>query len=128
MNVAAMCTALLGLLVFGLGLGVSLLRGSTGTNIGYKADPTDRLYKMVRAHANAAEYSPMLAVLILLLGSRQPGLWLILTFVAATFCRYLHAVGMILSSSLEQPQALRFIGALGTYVAGLILVVAVFMG
>src|SRR6266849_9346079 len=116
MNVAVVCIAELGLLVFGLGLGVSLLRGSTGTNIGYKPDPTDRLYKMVRAHANAAEYGPMLAVLMLVLGSRQPGSWMLVTFVIATLCRYLHAAGMIMSSSLERPQPLRFIGALGTYV------------
>jgi uncharacterized protein len=124
MNVAVFCAAELGLLVFGLGLCVSLLRGSTGTNIGYKVDPTDRLYKMVRAHANSTEYGPMLAILMLLLGSRGPGTWMMLTFVMATLCRYLHAAGMIMSSSLDRPQPLRFVGALGTYVTGLILVVA----
>jgi uncharacterized protein len=38
--------------------------------------------------------------------------------------RYLHAAGMLLSPSLDRPQPLRFVGALGTYVAGLLLVVA----
>jgi uncharacterized protein len=124
MNVAVMCTAELALLVFGLGLCVSLVRGSTGTNIGHKPDPTDRLYKLVRAHANATEYGPMLAVLMLLLGSRQPGIWMMLTFIVATLCRYLHAAGMIMSASLDRPQPLRFIGALGTYITGLVLVAA----
>jgi uncharacterized protein len=124
MKVAVFCIGELGLLVFGLGLVVSLLRGSTGTNIGHKPDPTDRLYKMVRAHANAAEYGPMLAVLMLVLGARQPGAGMVVTFVIATFCRYLHAAGMILSPSLERPQPLRFIGALGTYITGLVLVAA----
>jgi len=55
MNVAIVCTALLGLLVFGLGLAVSLTRGATRTNFGFTPDPTDRLYKRVRAHGNAAE-------------------------------------------------------------------------
>ena len=128
MNVAAICTAELGLLVFGLGLCVSLLRGATGTNIGSKSDPTDRLYKMIRAHGNACEYAPMLAVLMLLIGARQPGSGMMVTFVVATFCRYLHAAGMIMSPSLDRPQPLRFVGALGTYVTGLILVCAVFVG
>jgi len=72
MNVAIVCTALLGLLVFGLGLAVSLTRGATRTNFGFTPDPTDRLYKRVRAHGNAAEYAPMLAILILMIGARNP--------------------------------------------------------
>ncbi|HJY83528.1 MAG TPA: MAPEG family protein, partial [Candidatus Binatia bacterium] len=72
MTTAIVCTALLGLLVFGLGLSVSLTRGQTGTNFGYSPDPTDRMYKMVRAHGNATEYVPMLAVLMLLVGGHNP--------------------------------------------------------
>jgi len=49
------------------------------------------------------------------------------TFAAATLSRYLHAAGMVLSSSLDRPQPLRFVGALGTYVAGLALVVALLL-
>ena len=124
MNAAIVCTALLGLLVFGLGLAVSMVRGSTQTNIGYKSDPADTLYKLVRAHGNATEYAPMMAILILLIGSWQPAAWMIWTFVAATLSRYLHAAGMIMSSTLDKPQPLRFAGALGTYLSGLALVVA----
>ncbi len=127
MNVAIVCTALLGLLVFGLGFAVSMLRGSSQTNIGYDPNPADRLYKMVRAHGNATEYAPMLAVLILLVGSRQPGTWMVWTFIAATASRYLHAAGMLLSPSLDRPQPLRFVGALGTYVCGLVLVAGALM-
>ncbi|HYV57173.1 MAG TPA: MAPEG family protein [Candidatus Nitrosopolaris sp.] len=127
MNVAIVCTALLGLLVFGLGLAVSLTRGATRTNFGFTPDPTDRLYKRVRAHGNAAEYAPMLAILMLLIGARQPAAWMVWTFVAATAFRYLHAAGMLVCPSLDQPHPLRFVGALGTYVAGLILVVAAFL-
>ncbi|HVN86711.1 MAG TPA: MAPEG family protein [Candidatus Binatia bacterium] len=124
MTVAIICTALLGLLVFGLGLAVSLIRGSTGTNIGYTTDPADRLYKLVRAHGNATEYAPMMAVLFIVIGARQPSTWMVWTFGAATFFRYCHAAGMILCSTLAQPYPLRFVGALGTYVAGLALVIA----
>src|SRR5437899_3518761 len=115
-HAAVLCMGLLGLLVFGLGLAVSLVRGSTGANFAYAADPTDRLYKLVRAHGNAAEYAPIMAVLILFLGARNPGTWLLWFFVAATVSRYLHALGMILSKSLDRPDPLRFVGALGTYV------------
>jgi uncharacterized protein len=124
MHVAVISIALLGLLVFGLGLRVSLMRGSTQTVIGHGTDPTDPLHKMVRAHANASEYAPMLAVLMLIVGSRDPAAWMVWTMVAATVSRYLHAAGMITCVSLAKPHPLRFAGALGTYVFGLALVVA----
>jgi uncharacterized protein len=124
MKVAMICTALLGLLVFGLGLGVSALRGSRRTNIGHDRDPADPLHKMVRAHGNAAEYAPMLAILMLAIAARGSTTWMVWTFVAATLFRYLHAAGMLLSPTLDRPQPLRFLGALGTYVTGLALVVA----
>ena len=127
MTAALVCTALLGLLVIGLGLGVSALRGSTSTNIGHKLDPGDPLHKMVRAHGNATEYSPMLAILMLAIAGRGATPWMVWTFAAATLSRYLHAAGMVLSSSLDRPQPLRFVGALGTYVAGLALVVALLL-
>jgi len=125
MRIAVLCIGLLGLLVFVLGLGVSLMRGSSRTNFGYTPDPTDRLYKMVRAHGNAAEYSPMLAVLILLLAIRGTGPWISLLCVLATVFRYLHAVGMIMCKSLDRPDPLRFLGALGTYMTGVALALAV---
>src|SRR5215468_5547033 len=87
MTVALVCTALLGLLVFGLGLTVSALRGSTSTNIGHQLDPSDRLHKMVRAHGNAAEYAPMLAILMLAVANRGCTRWMVWTFVAATAFR-----------------------------------------
>src|SRR5216110_2616980 len=101
-HAAVLCMGLLGLLVFGLGLAVSL----------------------VRAHGNAAEYAPMLALLTWYLGSHQPGRFVVWTFVAATAFRYLHALGMILAKSLDGVDPLRFVGALGTYVTGLVLVIA----
>jgi uncharacterized membrane protein YecN with MAPEG domain len=124
MTLAIVCTALLGLLVFGLGLLVSLARRGTRTSIGHSEDPTDVLHKRVRAHANAAEYAPMIAVLTLLIAARDPAPWMVWTFVAATVCRYLHAIGMLASPTLDAPHPLRFVGALGTYVTGLALVAA----
>jgi hypothetical protein len=52
---------------------------------------------------------------------------MIWTAVAATACRYLHAAGMITCASLARPNPLRFVGALGSYVTGLALVVATFL-
>ncbi len=124
MTVAIVCTALLGLLVFGLGLLVSLTRGNTNQAIGHGSDPTDRLHKLVRAHANAAEYAPMMAVLILLVGAHEPSTWMIWTFAAATASRYLHAVGMLTCATLAAPNPFRFVGALGTDLTGAARVVA----
>jgi hypothetical protein len=127
MTTAIICTALLGLLLFGLGLGVSLTRGSTNTTFGYTPDPTDRLYKMIRAHGNTTEYAPMLAVLMLLIGSRNPSLWMLWVMGIATVSRYLLVAGILLSPTLEKPHPLRFAGALGTYLCGVVLCGAVFL-
>src|SRR5438094_6362036 len=126
-HAAVLCMGLLGLLVFGLGLAVSTVRGRTGRNFAHTVGPTARLYKRVRAHGNAVEYAPMLALLTWYLGSPQPGRFVVWTFVLATLCRYLHALGMILAKSLDGVDPLRFMGALGTYVTGIVLVVAVLL-
>ena len=125
MHIITLCIGLLGLLVFGLGLAVSVRRGATRTNFGYTPDPADPLHKLVRAHGNATEYAAMLGVLMLLLAGRAPGLFITVTCVVATAARYLHAAGMILSPTLDRPYPLRFAGALLTYVAGLVLALAV---
>lgn len=127
MIVALTCTALLGLLVFGLGLRVSLLRTSTKTNAGSTDDPADPLTKAIRAHGNASEYCPMMAVLMLGIAFYGASTWMLGVFVLATVSRYLHAAGMLLSPTLAEPQPLRIAGALGTYVFGLLLVVAAFV-
>ena len=124
MTIATICIALLALLLFGLGLAVSLTRGSAQRIIGYSDDPTDRLHKLCRAHGNAAEYVPILALLIYILGARGPAAWITWTFIAATVFRYLHAAGMIFPATLAAPNPMRFLGALGTYLAGLVLAIA----
>ena len=124
MDLAIVCVGLLGLLVMGLGLRVSLLRGSTSQTIGYKDDPADELYKWVRAHANACEYAPMLAILIFALASTGFRGWGGSLYIAAVAVRYAHAAGMVLSPTLAKGHPLRFGGALGTYVVGFLLVFA----
>jgi uncharacterized membrane protein YecN with MAPEG domain len=93
-HVALPCIALLGLLLFGLGLAVSLKRGSVNTIIGHSTDPADPLYKLVRAHGNTAEYAPMLALLMLALALSEPPAWTLWCMGIATGARYALAAGI----------------------------------
>ena len=128
MATAMLCTGLLGLLVFGLGFAVSMTRAKTETIIGTNSDPTDRLYKMVRAHGNATEYAPILAVLMVVVAmAGEPATWVVWMMIAVTAFRYVHAAGMIAFPTLDKPNPLRFIGSVGTYVGGLALCVALFL-
>jgi hypothetical protein len=124
MQIALICVALLGILLFGLGFAVSMTRGRTGTVAGTSGDPADPLHKLVRAHGNTGEYVGMLAVLMLVLGSREPSTWGVVSMVGATASRYLIAGGMILGPTLDKPHPLRFLGALGTYLFGFALCAA----
>jgi uncharacterized protein len=121
MDLAITCIGLLGLLVIALGLRVSLVRRGTSTGIGCSDDPTDPLHKVVRAHANACEYVPVLMILIYALASTGSSGWGGVLFVGAVVVRYLHAAGMLLSPTLAEGHPLRLVGALGTYVIGLLL-------
>ncbi len=124
MLTATACIGLLGLLIIGLGLWVTVTRGRTQTAGGVKDDPADPLFKAVRAHGNATEYSPILAVLYLLLAQLEPSTWMLWTMGITTASRYLHAAGMLLGPTLAAPHPLRFVGALGTYLGGLALSLA----
>ncbi|MDO9451188.1 MAG: MAPEG family protein [Rugosibacter sp.] len=127
MIIAVLCVALLGFLVIGLGFVVSMTRGSTKTVYGYTVDPADRLYKVIRAHGNTTEYVPMLAVLILTLGMLNPAPWMMWCMGLATLSRYIIVLGIALPPTMAQPSKLRFTGALGTYLFGIALCLALFM-
>jgi len=123
MTTAIVCVALLGLLLFLLGLYVSAARGGAAVGA-YPSDPADPLFKRIRAHGNTAEFAPMIAVLILLLGSRNPSAWVLWIMGLAVASRYTIAAGILLSPTLAKPHPLRFAGALGTYVTGVALSIA----
>ena len=127
MTTALVCIAALGVLLFALGFGVSGTRGRTGKNIGSSGDPADPLQKIIRAHGNASEYAPMLALLIFVLGTLQPSVWVTSSMIGATVSRYLHAAGMLMSPTLDRPQPLRFLGAVGTYAFGAALSIQLFL-
>ncbi len=121
--VALTCTSVLALLLFALGGAVSGIRLRSRVLIGVTDHPDAMLNRLVRAHGNTAEYAPMLAVLFLLLGAREPSqaaLWLM---VAATVARVLFVVSMLTARTLSRPNPIRFVGALGTYVCGTALAV-----
>jgi len=126
MTVAIICVALLGLLLFGLGMLVSAARGPARAGA-YPTDPADTLFKRMRAHGNTAEYAPMMAILMLLIGERYPATWALWVMGLAVASRYLFAAGVLLSSTLEKSNPLRFAGAVGTYLTGFLLCIAAFM-
>jgi len=123
MATAVVCTGLLGVLLFSLGLYVSATRGRTHNVGSIPNDPADPLFKAIRAHGNTAEYAPMLAVLMLYLGVHSPAAWIVWTMIIVTACRYLIVLGILASPTLDRPYPPRFVGALGTYVGGLVLAV-----
>lgn len=126
MTTAVICSAVLAALLLLLGANVTRERVVTGKAGGSQLpdDPASKLLIAVRAHGNAAEYVPVLIVLFLLVGARNPGWAAIGLIVAATGARVLHAFGMLSSRTLAIPTKAREFGAGGTYLFGLGLVAA----
>jgi len=127
-NTALLCVASLGLLLFGLGLAVSALRFREGTGSGHSSDPADLLHKVIRAHGNTAQFAPFLAVLFLYFGARNPSTAIVSMMVGATACRFLSVIGLIAWPTMAKPNPVRFIGALGTYLLGAGLSIALLFG
>ena len=127
-TIALICTAILGLLLFGLGFAVSGTRFRERTMSGHHSQPDHLLTKLVRAHGNTAEYVPFLALLFLYLGSHNPSSWQVLCMIGATVCRLLVVVGLLVWPTMSKPNPARFVGALGTYAFGAALCVALLSG
>jgi uncharacterized protein len=126
--VALYCTAALGALLFLLGLAVSIFRFRTATGAGPAAERNSMLNKLIRAHANTAEFAPFLAVIFLYFGWRGPSELVVNLIIAATVCRFLLVIGLVAWPSMGRPNPARFAGALGTYLAGAALCVAMVAG
>jgi uncharacterized protein len=121
-TIPVVCIALMGILLFLLGANVTrhrAVRGDTGDQ--QPTDPSDRMFIAQRAHGNASEYVPTLAVLIVVCSTVTDGWWLDALAIAAAASRGLHAVGMLRSASLASHGPVRDLGALGTYVTGVAL-------
>jgi uncharacterized membrane protein YecN with MAPEG domain len=121
-TIPIVCIALMGVLLFLLGANVTrhrVIRGATGNQ--QPSDPADRMYIAQRAHGNASEYVPTLAVLIVVCAYLTDGWWLNALAVAALAARSLHAYGMLTAKTLAAHGPIRDTGALGTYVTGVAL-------
>jgi uncharacterized protein len=128
MNAYLICSAILVLLYFALALNVSLTRQRTKTGIGTGTDLSGPLNKAVRAHGNAAEYVPIFVALFLYFLMSGAGGWITWVVVIVTICRVSHAMGMLMTPSFNAPpHPLRALGALGTYLGGFALGVALLM-
>jgi uncharacterized protein len=123
MNIAIVCTALLGLLLFGLGLNVSLQRRQSRLSVGHDASPVDPLHRAIRAHANTAEYAPFFAVLFLWYATKPAPTWIIAVIVLATVARFALAGALLFGPTLNRPNPARLFGALFTYICGGVLAV-----
>jgi hypothetical protein len=127
-SIALACTAVLGLLLFALGLAISVVRSRVGVLSGYAPEPDQLLTKLVRAHGNTAEYAAFFAVLFLYLGSQNPPHWQLWCMAGATACRLLLVLALLAWPSMSKPNPARAIGALGTYGFGVALCVALLIG
>ena len=120
------CSAVLVILTLALAFWTSLQRGASKT-IAYNAplEPTSAMAKAQRAHGNAAEYAGLLIALFVIVGfayqGRDLGMVAGYTIIAVTVARILHAIGFLTCASLERPHVLKSIGALVTYVGGILL-------
>ena len=121
-TIPIVCIALMGVLLFVLGANVTrhrAIRGATGNQ--QPTDPADRMYIAQRAHGNASEYVPTLAVLIVVCALLTTGWWIDTLAVAALAARLLHAVGMLTAKTLAGHGPVRDLGAMGTYATGIAL-------
>ena len=127
MSIPLICIALLIFLCIALGFSVSMARSKQGVMIGNSTDPEDIVFQRIRAHGNTVEYVPILALMIYILSQAPQPAWVIWPMVLVTVCRFLIVAGLILPKSMADPNPMRFVGALGTYVFGFGLVVALVM-
>ncbi len=127
MNVSLVCICVLSTLVLALGMNVSRLRGRRDAAAQFPTDPGDPLFKAVRAHGNTTEYAPTLSLLILVAALHDPAPWFAAVTVLVTGCRVLHAYAILASPTLAQQTVPRIVAAMGTYLLGLALVVAVLL-
>jgi len=116
---------LLAALVFLLGANVTRLRASRAPAAQFPTEPSDPLLKAIRAHGNATEYIPILAVLILILGMTTDAPYATVLMIAAVAFRVIHAAALLTSPTLASNTVPRSIGAAGTYLVGIGLIVAV---
>ena len=126
MQVPVICVSILALLIFLLGFLISIVRGKTGM-IYYSDsldDPTSFLTKAVRALGNTVEFAPILAIMFLYLGTTNPDNWVYWAIIIAATSRVLMVVGFLTAGTLSEIHPLKAVGAMGTYLSGIALCIA----
>ena len=126
MQVPVVCVSILGLLIFLLGFLISMVRGKTGIIYysGSLDDPTSFLTKAVRALGNTVEFAPIFAVMFLYLGTTNPDNWVYWAIGIGTISRVLMVAGFLTARTLSKIHPLKAVGAMGTYLSGIALCVA----
>ena len=125
-TIVIVCSASLVILTLALAFWTSMQRGSSNV-IAYGAtlEPSSTMAKAQRAHGNAAEYSGLLIALFLVVGfayeGRDLGSVVTWTVIIVTVSRFVHALGILTCKTLEAPHIFKVIGALATYVGGIVL-------
>eukprot|EP01080_Neovahlkampfia_damariscottae_P004908 gene4908-8497_t len=116
MDVAVVCTGIMGVLMWCLSLKVSLCRGAMAKEQSQESQRNFTNYN--RAHGNTSENVPMLAVLFIGYRLLFPEMSMVIkaTMILITFSRFLLAFGLIINST--KPTQPRFIGAVITLLGG----------
>ncbi|MGI9293412.1 MAG: hypothetical protein ACR2PS_05465, partial [Pseudomonadales bacterium] len=73
------------------------------------------------------EYVPILALLIYILSQQSQATWVLWCMILVTFFRYLFVAGIVFPKTLAKPNSMRFVGALGTYLTGFGLCIALLL-
>lgn len=115
------------LLYFVLAYLVSRARMRHRVGVGAGEDPDGPVNRAVRAHGNAAEYLPLFVAILLYQHLAGAAAWTQWVAVAIVVSRVLHAVGIYTARTLNARNTFRFIGALGTYLCGFALGVALLL-
>lgn len=127
MSLYLLSSAVLVLLYFALAFMVSIARNRHRVGVGAGPDPDGPLNRAIRAHGNAAEYLPLFVAIFLYFEVAGGPPWTAWLAIALTVCRILHALGMYRARTLNGRDPLRFVGALGTYLGGFALGVALLL-
>lgn len=125
MSISIISISLLFILCIALAFNTSLSRSITGNYSGMESDENNLLYRSQRAHLNSVEYAPLLAMIFYILDQQIQSNWVLIAIISVTILRYIHAVGILFPRILGKATPLKFIGALGTYILSLLLILTI---
>lgn len=117
MAIAVFCVTIIGLMVLGLGCLVSMRRMKPMVLFGIGNDPASPLAKAGRAHVNICEYGPIMAIMILYLGSAYPKPWVLGVMIFAVVARIVQGIGFLTCESLDKVYSVKVAGAIFNYLS-----------